>query len=103
MIRSPTFLQISRESAAVIKTCSLPSSFCSRFVVSLRPDSISEIAQSLGYESANAFTKAFKKIMDCLLRRYNRGQNLVSLRIAKEKQPQPMGPTVGRVQRELYS
>ena len=26
-------------------------------------DSISEIAQSLGYESASAFTKAFKKIM----------------------------------------
>jgi AraC-like DNA-binding protein len=29
-------------------------------------DSISEIAQSLGYESASAFTKAFKKIMGCL-------------------------------------
>jgi AraC-like DNA-binding protein len=28
-------------------------------------DSISEIAQSLGYESASAFTKAFKKIMGC--------------------------------------
>jgi hypothetical protein len=26
-------------------------------------DSISEIAQSLGYESASAFTKAFKKVM----------------------------------------
>jgi AraC-like DNA-binding protein len=40
--------------------------------------SISEIAQSLGYESASAFTKAFKKIMGCSPRQYNRGQNSVS-------------------------
>ena len=38
-------------------------------------DSISEIAQSLGYESASAFTKAFKKIMGCSPRQYSRGQN----------------------------
>ena len=34
-------------------------------------DSISEIAQSLGYESASAFTKAFKKIMGCSPRQYS--------------------------------
>lgn len=33
-------------------------------------DSISEIAQSLGYESASAFTKAFKKVMGRSPRRY---------------------------------
>lgn len=38
-------------------------------------DSISEIAQSLGYESASAFTKTFKKIMGCSPRQYSRGQN----------------------------
>jgi AraC-like DNA-binding protein len=41
-------------------------------------DSISEIAQSLGYESASAFTKAFKKIMGCSPRQYSRRQNSVS-------------------------
>lgn len=41
-------------------------------------DSISEIAKSLGYESASAFTKAFKKIMGCSPRQYNRGQNSFS-------------------------
>ena len=35
-------------------------------------DSISEIAQSLGYESASAFTKVFKKMMGCSPREYNR-------------------------------
>jgi AraC-like DNA-binding protein len=40
-------------------------------------DSISEIAQSLGYESSSAFTKAFKKIMGCSPRQYSRGQNSV--------------------------
>ena len=35
-------------------------------------DSISEIAQSLGYESASAFTKAFKKVMGCSPRQYCR-------------------------------
>ena len=39
-------------------------------------DSISEIAQSLGYESASAFTKAFKKIMGCSPRQYSRGQKI---------------------------
>lgn len=38
-------------------------------------DSISEIAESLGYKSASAFTKAFKKIMGCSPRQYSRGQN----------------------------
>jgi len=41
-------------------------------------DSISEIAQSHGYESASAFTKAFKKIMGCSPRQYGRSQNSVS-------------------------
>jgi AraC-like DNA-binding protein len=40
-------------------------------------DSISEIAQCLGYESASAFTKAFKKIKGCSPRHYSRGQNSV--------------------------
>lgn len=37
-------------------------------------DSISEIARSLGYESASAFTKAFRKIMGCSPRQYSREQ-----------------------------
>jgi AraC-like DNA-binding protein len=41
-------------------------------------DSISRIAQFLGYESASAFTKAFKKIMGCSPRQYSRGENSVS-------------------------
>jgi len=41
-------------------------------------DSISEISQSLGYQSASAFTKAFRKIMGCSPRQYSRGQNSVS-------------------------
>ena len=41
-------------------------------------DSISEIAQSLAYESASAFTKAFKKIMGRSPRQYSRGQNSTS-------------------------
>ena len=41
-------------------------------------DSISEIAQALGYESASAFTKAFKKIMGCSPREYSHDQNSVS-------------------------
>jgi AraC-like DNA-binding protein len=41
-------------------------------------DSISEIARSLGYESASAFTKAFKKIMGGSPRQYSRGKNSLS-------------------------
>ena len=41
-------------------------------------DSISEIARSLGYESASAFTKAFKKVMGCSPRQYSRVESLVS-------------------------
>ena len=35
-------------------------------------DSISEIAQSLGYESESAFGKAFRRVMDCSPRQYCR-------------------------------
>jgi len=48
-------------------------------------DSISEIAQSLGYQSASAFTKAFKEIMGCSPRQYRRGQNSVSPALARAK------------------
>ncbi len=41
-------------------------------------DSISEIAQSFGYQSASAFAKAFKKIMGSSPRQYSRGENSVS-------------------------
>jgi AraC-like DNA-binding protein len=58
-------------------------------------DSISEIAQSLGYESASAFTKAFKKIMGCLPRQYSRDQKSVSPvpsggEAARANRPQPL-------------
>jgi AraC-like DNA-binding protein len=36
-------------------------------------DSISAIAQSLGYESESAFGKAFKRVMGCSPRQYSRG------------------------------
>jgi AraC-like DNA-binding protein len=54
-------------------------------------DSISEIARSLGYESASAFTKAFKKIMGCAPRRYVTGQNPVSRANNRAKPPSPIG------------
>jgi AraC-like DNA-binding protein len=41
-------------------------------------DSISGIAQSLGYESESAFSKAFKRVMGCSPRQYRRGQIAVS-------------------------
>jgi len=53
-------------------------------------DSISEIAQSLGYQSASAFTKAFKKIMGCSPREYNRSQNS-GPHIGMAKPPEPIG------------
>ena len=58
-------------------------------------DSISEIAQSLGYVSASAFTKAFKKIMGCSPRQYSRDQNFVSPaygegKAARAIRPQPL-------------
>jgi AraC-like DNA-binding protein len=46
-------------------------------------DSISEIAQSLGYESASAFTKAFDKIMGCSPRQYITGQKFGFASIAQ--------------------
>jgi len=55
-------------------------------------DSISEIAQSLGYESASAFAKAFKKIMGCLPRQYSHGQNSVSP--AHSEGEAPIGPNL---------
>jgi AraC-like DNA-binding protein len=41
-------------------------------------DSISEIGQSLGYESASAFAKAFKKIMGCSPRQHRLRHDSVS-------------------------
>lgn len=38
-------------------------------------DSISQIAQSLGYESASAFAKAFRRNMGCSPRQYGHGGN----------------------------
>jgi len=54
-------------------------------------DSISEIARSLGYESASAFTKAFKKIMGCSPRQYSPGQNSVSPTYTRAKRAEPIG------------
>jgi AraC-like DNA-binding protein len=58
-------------------------------------DSVSEIAQSLGYESASAFTKAFKKIMGCSPREYSRGHGSRSPaysggEAARVNRPQPL-------------
>jgi AraC-like DNA-binding protein len=50
-------------------------------------DSISEIARSLGYESASAFTKAFKKIMGCSPRQYSRDQNSVPPALRRNVSP----------------
>jgi AraC-like DNA-binding protein len=41
-------------------------------------DTISAIAQSLGYESESAFSTAFKRVMGCSPRQYGRGRNLAS-------------------------
>lgn len=39
-------------------------------------DSISIIADSLGYESESAFSTAFKRVMGCSPREYSRRRNL---------------------------
>ncbi len=39
-------------------------------------DSISIISASLGYESESAFSTAFKRVMGCSPREYNRSRNL---------------------------
>jgi AraC-like DNA-binding protein len=41
-------------------------------------DPLSVIALSFGYESESAFGKAFKRVMGCSPRQYNRGRNAVS-------------------------
>jgi AraC-like DNA-binding protein len=41
-------------------------------------DSVSAIAQSLGYESESAFSTAFKRVMGCSPRQYSRGQSLAA-------------------------
>ena len=41
-------------------------------------DSISAIAESLGYESESAFGKAFRRVMGCSPRQYGRGRSGVS-------------------------
>ena len=55
-------------------------------------DSISEIAQSLGYESASAFTKAFKKVMGRSPRQYSRDQNTVSPASSKDEAARAIRP-----------
>jgi AraC-like DNA-binding protein len=37
--------------------------------------SLSDIAQSLGYESESAFGKAFKRVMGCSPKQYSRGSS----------------------------
>ena len=41
-------------------------------------DPLSVIALSFGYESESAFGKAFKRVMGCSPRQYNRGRNAAS-------------------------
>jgi AraC-like DNA-binding protein len=41
-------------------------------------DPVSAIALSLGYESESAFSKTFKRVMDCSPRQYSRGRNPAS-------------------------
>ena len=56
-------------------------------------ESISEIAQSLGYESASAFTKAFKKIMGCSPRQYglvHESPPYSEHKAARANRPQPL-------------
>jgi AraC-like DNA-binding protein len=53
-------------------------------------DSISEIAQSLGYESASAFAKAFKKIMGCSPRQYSGSQNSLSAAYGESEAVRPI-------------
>ena len=47
-------------------------------------DSVSEIARSLGYESESSFSTAFKRVMGCPPRQYNRGRNPASPRNEEE-------------------
>jgi AraC-like DNA-binding protein len=42
------------------------------------PDSLSSIAQSLGYESDSAFGKAFRRVMGCSPRKYSRSRDAAS-------------------------
>jgi hypothetical protein len=58
-------------------------------------DSISEIARSLGYESASAFTKVFKKIIGCSPRQYSRGQNSVPLAYGEGERANRLQPLRG--------
>ncbi len=55
-------------------------------------DSISEIAQSFGYESASAFAKVFKKIMGCSPREYNRGHDSGSSAYSEGNTTRANGP-----------
>ena len=52
-------------------------------------DSIFEIARSLGYESASAFTKAFKKMMGCSPRQYSRVQRVVAPPLSEGEAARP--------------
>jgi hypothetical protein len=52
----------------------LPISFLKKSIYTPR-----RTPRTLGYESASAFTKAFKKIMGCSPRQYSSGQNSFSI------------------------
>ena len=52
-------------------------------------DPVSVISLSLGYESESAFSKAFKRVMECSPRQYSRGRESSSLHpVTSEREPQ---------------
>ena len=60
-------------------------------------DPISVIALSLGYESESAFSTAFKRVMGCSSRQYNRGRNPASPSHSEGKPPAPIGSNLSQV------
>ena len=71
------------------------------------PDALSRIALSLGYESENAFNKAFRRVMECSPRRYVRADASLpipptenddsDLRLNREPVPRPPFSGLGRL------
>ena len=52
-------------------------------------DSVSSIAQALGYESESAFSKAFRRAMGCSPRQYRRGQSGASAPKVNDEEAPP--------------